>query len=64
MSRLDVNQLLIDLASATDTIQKIRNTAVAALPNTGQTRAAHDPLLDIVNAADMFLRHVPKEEPR
>ena len=61
---VDVNALLIDLAHATDTLQTIRETALEVLPHTDRVPAVRDPLLDIVNAADVFLRLVPKEEAR
>jgi hypothetical protein len=56
----DIGAVIADLAYATEALAEIRAIALEAL---AQTTAAHDPLLDIVNAASYGLRLHPKETP-
>ena len=58
---VDVGQLLADLAYATEALATIRARALESLPYTASSRAFHDPILDIINAAERGLR-LPKEE--
>lgn len=56
MSDLDTGEMLVALAYATEALTEIQALAAEALPYTALTRAHHDPLLDILNAAQRGLR--------
>lgn len=59
---IDVGKLLADLAYATEALAEIRAIAMQTLPSVSLSRALHDPLIDIMAAANQGLRLDPKEE--
>lgn len=57
----DTGDLLIAHAYAVEALAAIRQIALDALPGTGQQRAVHDPLLDILAATARGLRPTKEE---